>query len=767
MHRRRFLASVGIAGVAGVAGCNDDGGTPPATDDTTAVTDGATPGDGTSRDAGPTATRSTETADGGEWTFRVGDDGFERARAGSDGPYEPLTVRGVNLGMAKPGYFPGEAAISRAEYDRWIAAMGELGNVVRTYTIHPPAFYRALAAYNDGADDPLHLLQGTWVPTPDLLEAGDATAISETVDRELRRTVDAVHGATTLPDRPGHASGTYDADVSGATLGYLFGIEWPPEVVAATNEAAAGGEYEGRHFRTEDGSGFERWLAERLDVLAGRERDEYGSERPAGFVNWVTTDPLDHPYEPFPDEDRVSVDPDAVVATDAADAGTFAAYHVYPYYPDLLNETPEYVDYVDHRGEPNSYAGYLNDLVGATDHPLVVAEFGVPSSRGIAHRDVHGRDQGHHTERRQGEHLAAMSEDILREGAAGAVAFAWHDEWFKRTWNLDARSDPNRRPFWSNVETPEQRFGLLAFESPDAVTLSGTAAEWADATVVDPGSSVGNASVGSTSAGPDSIEALRVTHDLEGLALRVEFADLSDPVEWSAGTVLLTVGLTGRRTELPFGTDATVNADFAVRLAGPDDSRLLVDSRYDAFAREFGWLTDLDLGAYRDGSAGFVPVREPINRGYTVPPTGERVPFEAVETGQLRYGNGDPDHADYDSLTDVHVDSAGDAVELKLPWVLLNVADPSSKRRIATDWDDGLATVPFDGVSVAAATYEPGADGSARDREGATNLAAAAPGLDGERLRAATYAWEPWDRPAYEERLKPSYGILRRAWDEG
>ena len=67
----------------------------------------------------------------------------------------------------------------------------------------------------------------------------------------------------------------------------------------------------------------------------------------------MTTDPLDHFYEPFEMEDAVSVDPDALVPTDAYEAGTFAAYHVYPYYPPLLNETPEYASLVDeplHRG---------------------------------------------------------------------------------------------------------------------------------------------------------------------------------------------------------------------------------------------------------------------------------------------------------------------------------------------------------------------------------------------------------------------------------
>jgi hypothetical protein len=103
--------------------------------------------------------------------------------------------------MAKPGRFPGEAAITRSEYDRWLSAIGDIANLVRVYTIHPPAFYRALAAHNETADEPLLLLQGTWVTTNDLLNAGDATALSATVDAELRRTVDVIHGATTLPER--------------------------------------------------------------------------------------------------------------------------------------------------------------------------------------------------------------------------------------------------------------------------------------------------------------------------------------------------------------------------------------------------------------------------------------------------------------------------------------------------------------------------------------------------------------------------------------
>jgi hypothetical protein len=472
------------------------------------------------------------------------------------------------------------------------------------------------------------------------------------------------------------------------------------------------------------------------------------------FINWVTTDPLEHPYEPYPDEDLVSIDPDSITPTVAFTAGTLASYHVYPYYPDLLNETPAYTEYIDHRGEQNSYAGYLADLVGATAQPVLVAEFGVPTARGIAHRHVHGRDQGRHTEQEQGEIVAAMFEDIMRADTAGGVLFSWQNEWFKRTWNLDARSVPGRRPHWSNVETPEQQFGLLAFDPVNGVSLDGSAEGWRDAQTAEP--------TGRTDTPPElTLSRLDVTHDFEGLNYRLTFEELPDRVDWSQTNALVTVGLTGRTRSLPFDTGAEATADFVVRLAGPKSSRLLVDSRYDAFAREFGQLAGLPLDAYRDGTAGFVPVREPITRGYTVPPTDEVVPFEAVETGQLRYGNGNPTAEAYDSLTDVHVDTTQNSIEGRLPWVLLNVADPSGKQRIATDWADGLTTVSFDTVTVGAATFVPGEDGQARHTDGVTNLAHRAPGGNGSMLRSMSYTWEPWDRPEYTERLKQSYDVLR------
>jgi len=739
MNRRRFLATAGV-GAVGLAGCLDR-----------------------FRDGDDRVTESP-----GKDSFRVGPEGFESE---TDGTYEELLVRGVNIGMAKPGRFPGEAAITRAEYDRWLAAIGELGaNVIRAYTIHPPAFYEALAAYNSEAaergDDLIFLLQGSWLGEEDLLAAGDVRSLADEFDAEHRRTVDVVHGNALLDPEPGRAAGTYDVDVSAALLGYIAGIEWPPDAVIETNEAGGAGSYDGR-FVASSGSAFERWLAGRLDALTTYEHDTYDTQRPVAFTNWPTTDPLEHPYEPFDNEDAVSVDPDAVTPTGEFEAGMFGAYHVYPYYPDFLNHTPEYVEYTDHRGEQNSYAGYLADLIDTHELPLLIAEFGVPSSRGIAHRDVHGRDQGRHTEHEQGEIVAAMYEDIVEVGTAGGVAFVWQDEWFKRTWNLAPFSNPDRRPFWSNVQTPEQHFGLLAFD-PVGVALDGSDEGWDDAARFTPAGDP--APLGDGHDGARELVGVEVTHDVAYLSLRLEFASLASPVDWSAMNALVALGLTGRgNTTLPLGTDAGVQpTDFLVRLGGPDDSRVRVDARYDAFAHQYGDIAGLDMEPHRTQDSGvFTPCRMVINRGYTVPATGEEAPFEAVETGRLRYGVGNPDHPDHDSLVDVHVAPGENVVEMRLPWLLLNVSDPSSRYRLA-DLEGGDPTTDrtFDAISVAAATYAPDGDGNAREVGGPTNLTHAVPGVDGGELATDEYSWDTWTEPDYRERRKESYDLVRETFEE-
>jgi hypothetical protein len=72
-----------------------------------------------------------------------------------------------------------------------------------------------------------------------------------------------------------------------------------------------------------------------------------------------------------------------VEPTEAWKAGYFAQYHAYSYYPDFLRYQEDYQTYEDANGDVDPYAGYLNELRAYHEGiPLLVGEFGVPSSRG-------------------------------------------------------------------------------------------------------------------------------------------------------------------------------------------------------------------------------------------------------------------------------------------------------------------------------------------------------------------------------------------------
>jgi len=159
------------------------------------------------------------------------------------------------------------------------------------------------------------------------------------------------------------------------------------------------------------------------------------------------------------------VDTEHILAKDAFSAGLFASYHIYPYYPEFMMYQPEYINYVDGQGKINPYQAYLIDLRSHHSVPLLVAEFGIPSSRGCTHINVvTGYNQGFVTEQQQGEYVADMFDSIVASDCAGGLIFTWQDEWFKRSWNTMDYDVPERRPYWSNCQVSEQTYGLMSFE---------------------------------------------------------------------------------------------------------------------------------------------------------------------------------------------------------------------------------------------------------------------------------------------------------------
>ena len=128
--------------------------------------------------------------------------------------------------------------------------------------------------------------------------------------------------------------------VSAWLAGWIIGAELDPVAIDETDRANQDyPEFSGTYFVSASDTGqttpTERWLAERMDYLATAEAGR-GRSSPIAFVNWPTTDPLEHPAEPIDIEDLVGIDANHVRPTAAWPGGSFASYHAYPYYPDFL-----------------------------------------------------------------------------------------------------------------------------------------------------------------------------------------------------------------------------------------------------------------------------------------------------------------------------------------------------------------------------------------------------------------------------------------------
>lgn len=679
----------------------------------------------------PSQVSSSAEKDGVSYPSRVNGEQFE---VFEDGEWKEFTVKGVNMGMAKPGAFPGEAAISREEYDRWFKAIGEMNaNAIRVYTLHPPAFYEALAQYNKTAQTPLYVYHGVWIDEGPLEETLDAFTpeITERFQQEMKKVADAIHGEAKVEAEPGHASGTYTADISDYVIGWMIGIEWYPYTVDEMERKYPDlGEFSGTFVKTQDANPMEHWIAEQLDVLAVYEYETYNSMRPLSFTNWVTTDNIDQPAEPSEQEDVATVDPNHIRTTgELEEVGMFASYHVYPYYPDFLNLEEKYTEFIDHRGERNNYAGYLRDLNESHEMPLLIAEFGVPASRGMTHKNPFGWNQGFISENEQGDIVSRLYEDILEEGMLGGLVFTWQDEWFKRTWNTMDYDNPDERPFWSNAQTNEQQFGLLSFDR-HKVKVDGED-DWQD-----------ESSLYEKEQG--ALRSLSMDSDERYVYVKAQF----DPEQkwWNEDRLRLFFSV---RENQGIEVADSFLADFELSIDG-EEAAIKVAGDYDTFYYDYYERLEM-IPQEPDIENNFHSIRLALNKEFTRPDTGEVYPFEYYETGKLRFGIADPEDEQYDSLNDYYYSEESGILEIRIPWMLLNAKDPAKKEFTGDLQKDGIeASMTVEGIKAAAVLEN--SDGKELESVG----------LDNSKF----YSWEPWELPQTQERLKESYYILQETFKD-
>jgi hypothetical protein len=667
-------------------------------------------------------------ADGLNWISRTEDGQLLLQTASGDQPF----TAGMNLGAATAGKLPGEVAITRETYRRWFSQIAGLGfRVLRIYTLHYPRFYEELRAYNlANPQAPLYLVHGVWLTKNNIfIDSKDPRKhnlfepiVKDTFKEDIKATVGAVHGDLEREFQLGQAYGTYTADVSPWLFTYVIGIELDALPAFDSNKINDGVTYEGTYFSAKTGAqSNEVWYAEMFDFMA-TELASRGRSVPLSCSNWASTDPISHPYEPIPSEDMVGLDMnDIEVHQENWPAGFFANYHLYPYYPDSINFDPGIADF-EYKGRIDNYAGYLNEIKKHHDQanlPILISEFGVPGSLGNAHNGPVGRHQGNHSEQDQMRINADMLEIIKDLGLSGGYIFAWTDEWFKRTWNVqDIYLPADRRAFWRNQWCNEEMFGVLAQDAGPgpqmSVVIDGNDDEW---------DSNGSKTIYTGSGEITEVQAL---HDETYFYLRIETdtPELWQNEQIAVGFDVLPEGNLGLPVgadpagQLPFSTAGTPGyhpeADHAV-IFGPGqqainyvatwndhsetiiackatgwrncdaDTRILPESgdwsqRTMLLSRPRKAVTDA-LGVQIFGDAGYDQTELIDSSHPQYDPDQDQwqviFPAEYFDIGTLRFGTSDHQDPNFDLRTSWN--ASENMIELRLPWASLSYGDPSSQ----------------------------------------------------------------------------------------
>ncbi len=722
------------------------------------------------------ARRRLAAADTLSYPARAHGDRFEiRTAAG----WRPFYIKGVNLGAALPGRFPSQFPAAKV-YVEWIEQMAAMGaNTVRVYTIHPPTFYSALREYNQAhRDHPLWLMHGVWTGPPPAGDYADPVWQSAFF-AEMHRVVDLIHGCAELVARPGHASGSYTADVSPWTLAFIIGREWEPTDVSdfLQQQPNLSGWY-GNFLRVQGGNAMDAWLGRACEEIVAYETETYRSQRPVAYTNWPTLDPLLHPTETTVAEelairasrgeivavaprefnnDEVGLDAALVTPTAAFPAGYFAAYHAYPYYPDFMVLDEGYGKASSSFG-PSYYFGYLQDLKAHhPDMPVVIAEYGVPASLGIAHLQPQGAHHGGHSEWDMAAHDQRLTLEIAEAGMAGGITFAWIDEWFKRNWLTFAFELPaERNRLWCNRLDAEQHYGMFAMEAEPAVkgtTLAARLAPWRE---VPP--------LYATEGGG----ALRAAADGAYLWLLIEMGSGEDWQQFLVGFDVVEPGAGDFRWPGRVGERLPVGVEFVLQARG-GAVRLLADPSQNQFRlvpQGSGEETSPPrLRAVQAPPAGMLQGRwqQQFNPPYVTRPHDDgRYEPQRVVTNRRRFGRdgteyaaagyewgrlreGPPPDGCWERLPEESV------LEVRIPWLLLNVTDPSSRCVL----QDGFACRPVPDIGIVA-TWQTGT-GTWRSWPAAGRTAP-------ETAPVARFTWPTWEEPSWSVRRRPVYAAMQEAF---
>lgn len=683
--------------------------------------------------------------------FRAAEGRFWRQQGGAMQPYY---VAGVDFSPGAPGYYPGSPPLEGSRYAEWLRNAGDLhANVIRTYTLLPPAFYRAYRHHLDGGGN-LILFQQIWVPEPPARDLFDARFMDDT-RAEIRYVIDALHGRGEVPSRRNRSGGIYDLDVADHVGAILFGGDFDAGVTARTGilhvEKTA---FDGRYLAIQNASAAEVWYTQMLDYAISYETLTYNWQHPVALVNVLSADPLHNPTEA-----RLQAKPGFT-------AGLFAAYNAYPFFPEVILRDPQLLKAADREG-PNSVYGYLKDLRARIPYPLLASEFGMPSSIGVGRFQAYGWNEGGHTEAEQAEILLRLHRGVRESGCAGELVYELLDEWHRHGWPREGFATPaDHEWMWLNDADPADRYGLIGFHTSKWKLFTGDADAWSAAEKLN--------GIPSRATDPalasDAVLAARVAGDEGYLYLRLDLGCNGCPppsgkaLRAAYAIAFSTLPNRSGIRRLPFGGVTLPHAaNFLAYLQPPSDGQLLVAQNYNPYQ-----AVPVEEGSndtqviFRRGFMNTVQATGEFNKLAWQPrklPNG--TPVGDYSLSGLHYGNGNPGAPDYNSSAEWYYDAGSHAILLRIPWAKLLVTDPSGAQVLFGYADpSGIRITTSTGIEISIFTLQPSKGALA-----SATVVSSFPAMHAGRIDSPpSFVFVRWDSVKADPYFKKAYYALQQVF---
>lgn len=722
-----------------------------------------------------------------------------------EGGWEPIYIKGANLSGALPGHFVTETPQEIKPYLEWFDLMAKMHcNTIRIYNRPYPAFYRALKMHNDSSPEKIWFIQEVWLEErdPDREEEMNVYDLydpswTEGFHRELKNAVDVIHGNANIPYVKGRSAGIYTVDVSEYLLAFAIGREVEPYVVQETNiNHPAETHYEGAYVTLPKGTPTERWFAEKFDRIAKYEIETYNAEHPLALVSWGPLDGLNHPTEPsFSEENAwsriygmelnvtkkerakgtietnvVSIDMTHYKATPQFEGGIFATFNIYAHWPQFMYEG--YQGSYDEWGH-NPYFGYLLDLKKHYKNiPLLIGEYGISTSWAPIIKPEGSFNYGGYSEQEQGDLLKRLTFNVQQAKCAGGLVFEFQDGWWKREVSLYPFVIFSRKPYWYNVMDPQEGYGLQGYHEPLPIPLlRGDKKDWRDATALSEKKSL------SFFQNPGDLKRVSALSDSSFFYIRIDVKpwDRPEDIDWNQREYWIGVStLPGK-----FGTQLIEDKNifleeginFLIKLNGWNSSEILIAQNYNPTL----W-SKLKMGSKQEEVLNFkknmtVSVEEvsPFEKiffpGIMIhfSKDGKIINPPPIDRSHLHYGTADLRKHQYASLGAWHIDFKEGMIEIRIPWGLLYMMDPSSRLAFGgISGDYKLATLiegnPLETPGIGVIVLD------IQDQVVKNSLPVAhKKNIPSGEL--PIYSWRKWTMPKYTPYLKASYSRMQEVFE--